>query len=47
MWLHKHDSITETSEIQHVMDFVAPINIKQQTGQIYATVMHPHLLIHN
>jgi hypothetical protein len=29
------------------MDFVAPVNIKQQTGQIYATLMHLHLPIHN
>jgi len=29
------------------MDFVASINIKQQTGQIYATLKHLHLLIHN
>jgi hypothetical protein len=29
------------------MDFVAPVNVKQQTGQIYATLMHLHLLIHN
>ena len=29
------------------MDFVAPINIKQQTGQIHATLLHLHLLMHN